>query len=128
MWSRRVLRAGWALAPVLQFPAKVLKFMFGTKDAAITTLCLFGCAAGIGACTNRQMYLDRVATGAEIEAALKGNNCMIDLMPRRQAIDKKGAPLTNRDLMIGQIDCDEHWKAVGQLQEQKAVLKRLGAK
>ena len=128
MWSRRVLRAGWFLAPVLRVPAALWGFFFGTSGAAWTTVILGLMVFGMGSCVKRDIYLDQVSTGAEIEAAVQDNACMINLMPRRQALDKKGAPLTNRDLVRGKIDCHEHWVAVGQLAEQKETLKRLGAK
>ena len=127
MWSRRVLRAGWVLAPVLRFPAAVWKFFFGSKEAAWWTIGLSTVLFGMGSCTMRDINMDRVATGQALEAAMKDNPCMLNLMPRRQTLDKKGAPLTNRDLYIGQRDCTKFAETVGRLAEQTATMKKLGA-
>ena len=126
MWSRRVLRAGWALAPILQFPAKVWNFFFGDKDRTIVTLCCLIVASLIGSCARFEGHLNSPATSKEIEVALKGNPCMIELMPRWQ--EKQGTPLTNFDLSRGKGECDSAIKKFSQVEEQKAAMKRLGAK
>lgn len=72
------------------------------------------------ACVKDQAHRDSAASVTEIQAALKNDACMINLMPRRQVEFQR--PLTNRDLQIGKSDCDTAVIAWKQLADQKAVM------
>ena len=84
MWARRVLRAGWLLAPIMQLPGAAYKFLFGNGDRAFVTVALFFMTIGMTSCVVHVNRVDKVASGQQITEALKGDVCMIEMMPRWQ--------------------------------------------
>ena len=122
MWTRRVLRAGWLLAPILAVPGQVVRALFGTPSRAGTTL---GCAlvvGGISACAMNELHKNSYATPEEIKAALKDNWCMQELMPRRVKLDYKDQPLRVYQLKLGLHDCEEAAERAKVLQQQAAAM------
>lgn len=135
MWSRRVLRAGWMLAPVLRIPLVIWNFFFGSTEARVWTFIVLILGTLFTSCATYSEHVHSPATPESIEKMLAGDQCMLELMPRRQRENYQGKPITNGQLARGKNDCDEYWKDLKTLKEQDAVfkkqnaaLKKLGAK
>lgn len=124
MWARRALRAGWLLAPILAFPGSIWTSI--RKDIAFSIylagMSLFGVSAifgiiSVGVTAKRNT---ESATAEQITAALKGNACLIDLVPRRQA--GKGRPITVGELKMAKYDCERFLTEQQLINEQKAAM------
>lgn len=126
LWTRRMIRAGWLLGPVLEFPSKIFAFLFGSRTSTLWTLVCLAVILSVGSCTRETMRRDADATAEEIKAALNNDRCMIDLMPRRQADFNR--PLTVRDLMKGNTDCREFEENQRKIAGQKAAMEALKVK
>jgi hypothetical protein len=127
MWARRMLRAGWLLAPVLSFPKTAVKFLFGRPENCFLTCALSFCMLCIFYIPVKTAMSNRIASANDIEQALSGDACMMELMPRRQRLDYQGSPLTKGNLIDGKRDCELYSKALIQVEEQTRVMKRIGA-
>jgi len=102
MWARRVLRAGWFLAPILQAPKLVLTFFFtennfherdgnGGYKKKICGVCIFffflfsGMFFGFGRTIYSIQHDHKNASSTAIIEAMKDNSCMIEYLPRVKA-------------------------------------------
>ena len=126
MWARRVLRAGWLLAPLLTFPSKVCTYLFYCEGkfswSNVAVVSFLGCILfGMVSCTTTEIKEAQVASPAEITAALKGNPCMIELMPRWVVNSKK--PLRRGDLVKGAEMCAATWGDHALIQQQEQAMK-----
>lgn len=127
MWSRRVLRAGWMLAPILRIPVAIWNFFFGTSEAKNWTLIILFFGIVFTSCSTYSEHMHSPATAERIEKMLEGDSCMLELMPRRQRENYEGKPITNAQLSRGKDDCEQYWKDVKALKEQDAVFKKQDA-
>ncbi len=127
MWARRILRAGWLLAPVLSFPNWLYRFLCVNKsnnrfDIGKTLLCtvfwafIALCIWGIqDSCRGHSP-----ATPQQISAAIKDNPCMQQLMPAWQKYFN--APLTVYHLERGQEECKQSMDNFYLIQSQKKAM------
>lgn len=123
MWSRRVLRAGWALAPVLKVPAVLWEFFFGNAPSVFWTFVLIMFVTFVTLVVKQDNEYRQIATQAHITEHLKNNPCMIEMMPRWQKEVKR--PLQYGDLLYGKRKCDEVWGNRNQMKEQMKVMEAL---
>lgn len=140
MWSRRLLRAGWLIAPlfslpgkIVRFPIRALRFLFYNErhkcvDGFNVFFGVFLVAMFSTLCWT--IYADKhfasAATAEAVTDALKDNACMTDLMPRRYAEFQR--PLTYGDLRQGQRDCTAVYEAHYNKIAQEKAMAALGAK
>ena len=112
MWARRILRAGWLMAPILSFPNWLYRFLCVDKDKgkfdAGKTLCCTAFWAFVAFCIwgvqdSRRGHSP--ATPQQISAAIKDNTCMQQLMPVWQK--HFNAPLTVYNLERGTDECKQ---------------------
>jgi hypothetical protein len=120
MWSRRVLRAGWALAPALKVPAKLWSFFFGTWGSAFWTLFFAVLIWFVTMATKQTNRMETIATSEEITEYVKNSPCMVEMMPRWQKEVKR--PLQYGDLRRGKRMCDEVWADRDKIKEQLKVI------
>ena len=124
MWARRILRAGWLVAPVFAIPSWIKKTLFNDWAQTRFTMICMACLGGVSACTHNMWKLEEPATPERIVAERTGHSpmaqCMRQLMPRRQA--QFNRPLTNRDMNRGHNDCEEALEAATIMETQKAAL------
>lgn len=133
MWARRMLRAGWLIAPVFSMPRKAYDYFLCDRHGNFEFFRLFwgsvlmGMLGGVTSCSHTEWRKIQVATAAEVTEALRGNACMTDLMPRRaKDPGKEGLPLTLGDLDLGQKDCDsahKKWQAIAEQERAIAALR-----
>ena len=115
LWARRMLRAGWLLAPILGLPNKIYKCLFGTFDAACATIFLTVIVSIVGGVTYSKMKEEekreeqlRIANPADIERFLTKNDaannwCMQEILPKWAA--GLPAPLTIENLEATLANC-----------------------
>lgn len=106
----------------------LLRALFGTPSRAGTTIALALVVGGLSSCMMSAIAQHRPATPEQIEAALKGNWCMQELMPRRVALDYKDKPMTLEQLELGTNDCKEAAEKHAIIERQKAALAAAVAK
>lgn len=124
MWARRALRAGWLLAPVLAAPGGAWR-AFKKHPGNLTLLFFllaFAAAIIIGLVVGiyHAYQGSYTATPEQIFTALKGNECISDLVSRRQAQSQQ--PILVYDLRLAESDCAK-WKEKEQIvNQQKAAI------
>lgn len=121
MWARRMLRAGWLLAPILSFPGRFWRYYTADKENFIWCSVGFAALYAVGWMAQNVYTGTREATPAQITEALKGDWCMADLMPRRQEAYKR--PLMVIDISRGKRDCAEAAENDRKIMEQQAAMK-----
>ena len=88
MWARRILRAGWLMAPILSFPNWLYRFLClntdtGKFDLGKTIFCVFIWSV-VGLCiwgVKENIRGNMPATPVQVANAVKDNTCMQQLMP-----------------------------------------------
>lgn len=127
MWARRLLRAGWLIAPLFAIPRWFKYQFFVTKDEKwniggtiwFFIIIAFGCL--VVDCSQYTVKINKQADAAQIAEYLKDDPCMIEMMPRWQANVKR--PLKVRDLEEGKSACEQHFGDTRKMNEQKAAMK-----
>jgi hypothetical protein len=129
MWSRRVLRAGWMIAPVLDWPLKFYKLTCVCSDTnkfsigkTIWSCFLAGVLITAYLAIRHNNRVGETATPEQVLAAVKGNKCMIDLMPRYQT--HFGRALQIRDLERGSADCAQNYETKSIIELQKKAIEQ----
>ena len=129
MWTRRIIRAGWLLSPVLEFLWKIPKgiwwFFFGTADSVIWTCIVALIITGITSCNVHLNKINKTATGAEITELIQKNptyaGCLKLYIPQLQVDLKR--PLSIDDLDTALRGCESSLKTAQAIAAQRAAVK-----
>lgn len=120
MWSRRILRAGWLIAPIFTFPRRMWRYFFydygGTFSKfnfgfAVFMVCFFGMiVTGITEMIRDGQYNRTIATNEQIKAAA-------DSDPTGCVAQQLNYYLTNSTVTLPYID-----KAKSTCEDVKVIL------
>lgn len=128
---RRMRRAGWLVAGIMEVPGKIWRLCFGTKERAIWSIIIFAAGSGVSSCSAWQYKIAKNATAEEILEYTKGNWCVSELLPRRVANDFKiknnGGVLTFGDLKDAKRDCIEAEEKAAEAWRQSEAIKKAKA-
>lgn len=133
MWARRMLRAGWLIAPLFSMPRRAYHFFlcddatkkFDFGALCITSFCL-GCLFGMVSCTRTVINGNTIATQEHVTEYLKGDPCMIEMMPRW--LKKQERALSVYDLEEAKASCRNAFEAHYAKAAQKEAMTLLGGK
>lgn len=112
MWSRRVLRAGWLIAPVFAFPKAAFRFLFCNSRGEFSVggfmyvsfmTAVFGFIAFM---VHDVATEGNAVSAADIAEARGSSACMAEYVPQI-AKNSGDEPLTYRDLEFAYRGCDK---------------------
>lgn len=127
MWSRRMMKAGWLLAPALNCSVQAVKLPFKvfTDPLGVLISCLVFAIAGA---FWHNIRLERVATGEELRLAMMKNSCMSNLIPIYQTFyETKSStprPLNYGDIKEVEEKCDTSIANQKLFNDQKAGIRK----
>ena len=128
---RRMRRAGWLVAGIMEAPGKIWRLIkktfFSTTERTVWSIILM-LVGGFGSSWARDAWRDaQDATSEEVLAYTNGNWCVSELLPRRMALEFKDRPMTIRDLKKAKADCIEANEKYTKIERQNEALKKAKA-
>lgn len=129
MWTRRLLRAGWLVAPVLDFLWKIPKglwwFFFSNTDSIIWTCIGAVVVTGVTSCSVHATKMNTTATPAQITELIQKNpayaTCLKTFIPQLQVHFQR--PINIRDLDTALNGCEESVSTAQAIAAQRAAVK-----
>ena len=129
MWTRRLLRAGWLVAPVLDFLWKIPKglwwFFFSTTDSIIWTCVGAVIVTGMASCSVHLHNVNTTATAEQIRELIQENpayaGCLKLYIPQLQVDFQR--PLDIGDLNTALNNCRSSVKSAQAIAAQRAAVK-----
>lgn len=116
LWTRRAIRAGWLLGPILEIPGKFFRLLgkvfshfFGNPADALISIVILSLVAGVGSCSYNAWRYSDTATSAQLKQYATGNAdprlnwCITNDIPKQ--IQRRNRALQWGELETIKSDC-----------------------
>ncbi|WP_407307884.1 hypothetical protein [Acinetobacter sp.] len=120
MWSRRILRAGWALAPIAQAPGRIRRWAKRNLENLIFLLLVAGAIGGFCFLIHQATHGADPVSPQEIREAAEGSECVKFNMPQ---LIERTVVIRVHDLEALEKGCEDATTLQKQKEELAKILK-----